>query len=343
MAGKNDPPWDYRQWVTPLKIPEGRSGRYAIRHQDYGPGHAERFFTPRSLFLGGESAKVKNVVFPEPGRWHSLVQDGQGVWTTDTPIEQRQQMQCVREFRGDVLVTGLGVGLTPVLLASNPEVESVTVIEISPDVIKLVWKHVARGVRGEKMKMIEGDAFHQLAVLHGQRRKFDYVFHDIWQSDGERTLLTMVLPLRAMSARLLRKPREDRRRVTCWNENIMHTQVLMHLSTRLRMAHAKQSNGDFPTIPPEDLLGSPAVALTRAFWRWYYEKGLRVEDMSEVTFGRMMVEDVQPYVRTMGTRAWISRWGRYIPELIANDWMHARSAWKEAEDGNDSNAVSEVG
>ena len=73
------------------------------------------------------------------------------------------------------------------------------------------------------------------------------------------------------------------------------------------------------------------------------EKGLRVEDMSEVTFGRMMVEDVQPYVRTMGTRAWISRWGKYIPELIANDWMHARSAWKEAEDGNDSNAVSEVG
>ncbi len=339
-ARQMDPPWDYRQWVTPLRIPEGRSGRYTIRHRDYPPGATERFWTPRTIFLGAEAVRVPNVTFPEAGRWHELIQDGQGVWTSDTPIEQRQQMQCTREFKGDVLVTGLGVGLMPVLLASNPNVTSVTVIEISPDVIKLVWKHVARGVRGEKMKVIEGDAFHQLPVLYGQRKKFDYVFHDIWQSDGERTLLTTVLPLRAMSARLLREPRQDRRRVTCWNEDIMHAQVLLGINTRLQLARGGVGE-DISPIPTLEQTASPSLALTRAWWRWYHVNGLRVRDMADSTFNGLLA-DAREYVSTMGTRPWTSRWGRFIPELVANDWMHARMEMEGESDGS-SNTVSEVG
>jgi spermidine synthase len=62
---------------------------------------------------------------------------------------------------------------------SKPEVESVTVVELQPDVIKLVgpWLEGIAAKANKRLTIIQGDAF---TWKPPKEQKWDIVWHDVW-------------------------------------------------------------------------------------------------------------------------------------------------------------------
>ena len=72
------------------------------------------------------------------------------------------------------------------MVARKPEVESITVIEKSPDVIRLFKKHIFPYFENkEKVRIINADAF-EYAEKEMPKEGYDYAFVDTWRdaSDG---------------------------------------------------------------------------------------------------------------------------------------------------------------
>jgi len=98
-------------------------------------------------------------------------------WTQRSAIEQ------ARERGGDVLITGLGLGLvvTSILEPPGGRVKRVLVIERSADVIGLVAPSLESCYDG-RFEVINADAFEWLPPP-GQR--FSVAWHDIWPNPHE--------------------------------------------------------------------------------------------------------------------------------------------------------------
>lgn len=91
----------------------------------------------------------------------------------DTPFELRTHLGFALQARGRVLVTGLGLGCVVRGLLANPAVEHVTVIENSPDVLRLVTPYMP----AERLKIIEADALEWAAR---NTDSFTCAWHDLW-------------------------------------------------------------------------------------------------------------------------------------------------------------------
>ena len=86
---------------------------------------------------------------------------------TDDEFERSTNRQVLREARGDVLIGGLGIGL--ILDPIIAKADSVTVIEINPDVIKLV------GPVFPSVKIVEADCY-----SWKPENTYDVIYFDIW-------------------------------------------------------------------------------------------------------------------------------------------------------------------
>lgn len=90
----------------------------------------------------------------------------------DTPPELKSHLQFILSAHGDVLVTGLGLGCVARGLQANPNVRSITLVEISKDVIDLVWPHMPH----DRIELIHADA---LAWVPSSKRRWDCAWHDL--------------------------------------------------------------------------------------------------------------------------------------------------------------------
>ena len=107
------------------------------------------------------------------------------LWMWDTLEEEEAQRQVAQQAFGDVLVAGYGLGVVQELLIDNPNVTSVTTVEISPEVLA-ANKKAGRGLKGE---VVVGDFF-----LYESDSLYDCVYGDIWtdQTPRDEDLLTYI-------------------------------------------------------------------------------------------------------------------------------------------------------
>jgi hypothetical protein len=148
---------EYLDRIIPkVNVPEGRSGIWSVKQVDI----------PDSIV-----ARIRERHF-EPGRYTQLFR-GQHLVMSDTPAERYDHIQFVGEATGDVLISGLGLGMCLGAVLHRPEVKSVTVLEISADVISLV----APSYKDPRVNIIQTDA-RQWVPPKGKR--FGAVWHDIW-------------------------------------------------------------------------------------------------------------------------------------------------------------------
>ena len=149
-------------------IPEGTCGSASIEHFSVGQSEAGMSVL-RAVLNGRPSSAVA------PGRYARLLVDGK-VMMSDTPMERRSNARMVEMSRGHVLIGGLGLGMViwP-LLAKKPDLHSLTILEINPDVIRLVERHLPGGSR---LTIIQADVF----KWRPSRRmpKFNTIYFDIW-------------------------------------------------------------------------------------------------------------------------------------------------------------------
>ena len=100
-----------------------------------------------------------------------LIGNGQSLMT-DSPIEIESHKEPSEKSYGDVLVGGLGIGLFPTLIKDKPEVKSITIIEIAPEVIQLVYSQI----KTAKMECINMDIFEYMKKCS---KKFDFIYVDV--------------------------------------------------------------------------------------------------------------------------------------------------------------------
>ena len=92
---------------------------------------------------------------------------------TDAAFEHQTNFEVVSQATGDVLIAGLGIGMILTRILDRKEVSSVTVVEKSLDVIRLVGPHFS----SPKLTIVEGDIYRWIPK-DGVR--FDTIYFDIW-------------------------------------------------------------------------------------------------------------------------------------------------------------------
>ena len=150
-----------------VKLPERRSGPWRIKQF-------------RTLVDGNYLAHVRKGRSPGVGIFTGLIHDKRDMVMSDVIPEIRDVLPYLPFLCGHVLITGLGLGMVPLMLRlrGSRAAATITIIEKDPDVIRLVAPHLYLGPssgRLRKIDVIEADAF-----TWKQDRTFDCAWHDVW-------------------------------------------------------------------------------------------------------------------------------------------------------------------
>ena len=175
----------YRQnpYYKNVKIENIKDGDWELRLESYEPYRAvvcDDMIVKKDLYevipLGFFTERFD---FP-------AVLEGGNEWMTLTPVDLDTCEEAIAAARGKVVTFGLGLGYYAYMVARKSEVDSITVIEKSPDVIRLFKKHIFPYFENkEKLRIINADAF-EYAEKQMPDEKYDYAFVDTWRdaSDG---------------------------------------------------------------------------------------------------------------------------------------------------------------
>ena len=102
---------------------------------------------------------------------------------SDTRQEKRDNTEPIDRAEGDVLIAGLGLGMMLIPVALRESVKSITVLELSQDVIDLVWPKIEAHLRtkrngaADKVQVIQADVFD---FKPKKGKKWDIIWLDIW-------------------------------------------------------------------------------------------------------------------------------------------------------------------
>ena len=115
-----------------VSIPEGTQGDYTIAHYDAQTQERmwQQYREIKSEPYDNHTVLIKDAC-PMP-----IMQDSQA--------EYMEHQWLWDNATGDVLIGGLGIGMVHQALIDNPNVTSVTVVELEQDVVDLVWNHCAK-------------------------------------------------------------------------------------------------------------------------------------------------------------------------------------------------------
>lgn len=142
--------------IPKVSVPEGTAGRWSVKHIDIPDSPIARY---RERHF-------------EPGQYTQLWRGGTLVMS-DTPAERYDHLPFVRAASGDVLISGLGLGMCLGAVLAKPDIQSVTVVEIAQEVIDLV----APSYQDPRLTIVHADARNWKPA---KGRRFRAVWHDIW-------------------------------------------------------------------------------------------------------------------------------------------------------------------
>lgn len=121
-----------------------------------------------------------------PGNYTRLVDVSKAILVmSDTPSERRDHQEFIDAAYGNVLVNGLGLGLCIAPLMANPEVDTVTVVENSEDVMSLMATTYIKRYP-ERLNIVLADAY-----MYKPRVLPDVVWNDIWYTISDENLPEM--------------------------------------------------------------------------------------------------------------------------------------------------------
>ena len=122
---------------------------------------------------------------------YAVLKIRRSVVMSDTDMERRSNIGAIVRSVGDVLIGGLGLGMIVCPMLRNPDVRTITVIEQSADVIRLVEPAIRgwasrEGISAEtRLQVLPGDVF---TWTPAKGQKFDAIYFDIWPDICEDNL-----------------------------------------------------------------------------------------------------------------------------------------------------------
>lgn len=184
-------------YVRTVRVKDLRRGRFAIRNETYP---AYRAAIAGDMEVSADFREIPPLGFFREEFPFLAVTEDDNEWMTLTPADTVTSREAIAAAEGRVITFGLGLGYYAFHAANKASVESVTVIEKSPDVIALFEEHLlplfpAR----KKIRVICADAF-DYAEHIAPREGYDVAFVDTWRdaSDGCPMYLRMK-PLEALN------------------------------------------------------------------------------------------------------------------------------------------------
>ena len=173
-----------------IKIENVKDGSWELK-KEYYPAY--RATIAGDILIRDDFSEVPPLgYFTEDFSFPAVLEDG-NEWMTLTPIDLDTSDEAINKAKGKVITFGLGLGYYTYMVSLKDEVESVTVIEKSENVIRLFEKYILPQFKNkEKVKIIHEDAF-KYAKGAMADKKYDFAFVDIWRdaSDGAPLYLKM--------------------------------------------------------------------------------------------------------------------------------------------------------
>ena len=167
-----------------IKIENIRLGGWELKQEKYP---AYRGVIAADMMLFDDFREVPPLGFFTEDFPFPAVLEGGNEWMTLTPVDLDTCEDAIEMAHGKVVTYGLGLGYYAYMVSRKPRVESITVVEKSPDVIKLFTEHILpQFEHKEKVKIIEADAF-EYAEKEAPKEGYTLAFVDTWRdaSDGE--------------------------------------------------------------------------------------------------------------------------------------------------------------
>ncbi len=116
---------------------------------------------------------------------YPAILEGGREWMTLLPNETVTTLPAVSKAHGKVLTYGVGLGYFTYMCHRKPEVESVTVVELSEDAAELFKTVILpQFEHPEKVNVIIGDAV-EYAEKTAPHMDYDFIFADIWHDVGD--------------------------------------------------------------------------------------------------------------------------------------------------------------
>lgn len=172
---QNDP------YFQNIRIPSAKLGRWELKTEELLPFEP---FVANDFIITKDRRMIPQIGFFKTAYPFPAVLENGREWMTLQPNEMVTTTPAIRAAHGRVLTFGLGLGYFAYHAAEKPEVESVTVVDISDDVISLFREHILpQFPHKEKVRLVKCDAF-QFA-REQMADHFDFVFADIWHDAGD--------------------------------------------------------------------------------------------------------------------------------------------------------------
>lgn len=178
-------------------VPDGKAGNWEVQSYAVTAEEAARFNGISNIAMRNITAGSykRLIVYDMAGNADTMM--------SNTPAEIADFLTWAEAVEGDVLINGLGLGVLVTYLLTRPKVRSITVIENSPYVIKLVAPYL----QNDRLRIIQADAF-KWHPEPGDRNYWDFVWHDIWLAISSENLPQM--------RRLMKKYDGRCRAQECW-------------------------------------------------------------------------------------------------------------------------------
>ncbi|MBR2010300.1 MAG: hypothetical protein IKA06_00930 [Clostridia bacterium] len=164
-----------------IKILPDTRGKWALKTECLRPLEA---FVCNDFVITPDRRMIPQIgFFNEEYPFPAVLENGRE-WMTLQPNEMVTTYPAIRAAHGRVATFGLGLGYFAYHAAEKENVESVTVVDVSPQVIDLFQTHILpQFPHKEKIKLVCEDAFSFADKrLDGN---FDFVFADIWHDAGD--------------------------------------------------------------------------------------------------------------------------------------------------------------
>ncbi len=156
-------------------------GKWQLREESLAPCEG---FVCRDFRVLPDGRMLPQIGFFRERYPFPAVLEGGREWMTLLPNETVTTKPAIAAAAGRVLTFGLGLGYFAFHAAAKDEVSSVTVVDLSPDVIALFRTHILPHIpHGDKIKLVCADAF--AFAEKEMAGRFDFVFADIWHDAGD--------------------------------------------------------------------------------------------------------------------------------------------------------------
>lgn len=163
-------------YIRNVKIKETRRGKILLTTADYVRGEILQYDMP---YIDDDIVVPRLGFFTEPVRFPTLY-EGTVPWVSVCPSEINSMKEQMERACGRVLILGLGLGYFPYIISAKSSVESITIVELSRDVIDIFEAELLpQFPHRSKIRIVHADALEFLDDVRPD--EYDYCFADIWE------------------------------------------------------------------------------------------------------------------------------------------------------------------